>query len=285
MVDAGGGGATPLYFEKISAFIFTKLLKAPSRGEKKTKTPGAEEDRVGVMGEVVSWARVVECQGRTLLHTHMLIWCAVSPELVQQAAKKKLDELMGKIIAFLDEICSTKMPEEFWAFALGKWRAHERVPAPGLTFIRDDLAQGEDNLEVAPPPSEARAAEEITAISNSASMCRLERVMWWRFVRNVYLWQVHWQHKFTCFKNASDSGGRKKFCRMAMPAGLWPHPTMLIAIRLVRDDTADRRKVVLRPEAVMHPGPNAIKCTHVFGCGCASPPLISRRENSTVHCW
>ena len=37
---------------------------------------------------------------------------------------------------------------------------------------------------------------------------------------------------------------------------------MLIAIRLVRDGTADRRKVVLKPEAVMHPGPNTIKCTH-----------------------
>ena len=112
MVDAGGG-ATPLYFEKISVFIFTKLLKAPSRGEKKTKTPGAEEDRVGVMGEVVSWARVVECQGRTLLHTHMLIWCAVSPELIQQAAKKKLDELMSKIIAFLTNSPQRKCQRSF----------------------------------------------------------------------------------------------------------------------------------------------------------------------------
>ena len=47
------------------------------------------------------------------------------------------------------ELSSTKMPEEFWVLALGRWRAHERVPAPGLTFIRDDLAQGEDNLDVA----------------------------------------------------------------------------------------------------------------------------------------
>ena len=70
---------------------------------------------------------------------------------------------------------------------MGRWRAHERVPAPGLTFIRDDLAQGEDNLDVAPPQSEAHATEEISAISISASMysARLEKVMWWRFVVRV----------------------------------------------------------------------------------------------------
>ncbi len=100
----------------------------------------------------------------------MLLWTLCSPEFIQQVFRNLDESISSVLAAFLDEVCVSKMPQEFYDWSDSKWKAVERVPAPGL--VQDD-----SQIEAGP------------------------------YCANVHNWQLHREHKPGCFSNVGKSVG------------------------------------------------------------------------------
>lgn len=146
---------------------------------------------VGVFGRVRAYSRSNECQGRTLLHAHMLIWVDISPEIVQQTYRSGNGEMMSAICKFMEEICVTNMSKGFWEYSNRMWRERVRPAHPGL----GDVPKDQD--------------------------------AWYNLVHTN---ELHRQHKPTCWAKYAGREKPTDRCRMCFPAGPWEHETQLVQL-------------------------------------------------------
>ena len=248
--------SSALYFEYMMSLIRREILKTGDVDIKKTKRPFQSDP--GVLGRVLAYTETTECQGRTLLHAHLLLWVELSPEMIQQIMKGGDEAALKKVAHYLEKVCVTKMPDSYWQWSNQKWREHERVDTPGLTRIPDG-------------PTEVDADMRRKRLD-----CAVKKH------------QEHREHRPTCWKksgrqqrNAVEAlagpkkGGANKGepakrkadirCRMAMPAGIWIHPTCPVTLGLVKGE------VVYAVGAK----PKNIQCTHCFRCDCKMADIAS----------
>jgi hypothetical protein len=200
-----------LYFRLVMDAVLFGLIRAPRPSERSQKA--LSEMEPGIFGRCHSYSMTVECQGRSLLHGHILLWVNNSPELIQQMFRRAEPEL-DRIISFVESISTVEMPQDFWRQSNANWQSRTRPDHPGL------LGEG---------------------MGDEA-----------RFFNNVHLHGLHRQHVTTCWKNLGRKGKGgvdEVHCRMAMPAGLWDR-TEFIGVG-VEKGADGKERLVYKDEAFM----------------------------------
>ena len=224
-------GASALFYKTFLDRLKTLVLKMKER----KRTANVSELESGVFGKVTSMALTTEVQGRTLLHAHILIWNSVGPDVSQHAVFKKMSGWIERYVEFADSISKTNMPGNFWDMSNDLWEKRELPDPPGATPIPEDAALSQERLDTI-----------------------------------IHKYNLHRQHKPTCFKNGSK-------CRLGMPANHFEGKTGFYGVTLVKGDpksgTEDGIEYIESPET---------RCTHVLpNCGCKMEDL-NRISNSPL---
>ena len=170
-------GRSAMFFEHVVDTFREHVLKLSKSVLRKT-TPHSEMP-VGLFGQVLDYFQAVECQGRSLLHLHVLLWTAVSPE--------KLSGMIGvgelkRALDHVDEIMTATLPKEFYEARHQLWVDRQPAPVPFLTDER---------------PFETLTEDE-----------RLERLY-----SILARYNIHFQHKPSCSKGMSHIKPEDRFCR------------------------------------------------------------------------
>ena len=95
----------------------------------KVTRDGGEQNRVGIFGRVLQHFGVVENQGRTLLHMHVLLFCECTPAHVSELmrtgnAAEVLKNINGTLLS--------TMPDDYFADREKKWANRTHVKCAGL---------------------------------------------------------------------------------------------------------------------------------------------------------
>ena len=186
---------TALFFEILSDAIEECILAIPDAARRKSINPFDKQNKPGAFGRCSAYCRGVECQTRTLLHFHALMWTDISPEVIQQAIKLD-DPLLSQILSHFEDCMKTNMPSDFWEKSNLAWEKCERFESPSLQrHLRPD------------------SAEDLLAAVSSV--------------------QLHRRHKPVCWEMQKGSSSTTR-CRFGFPQGLWTQPTCPVQLSLLK---------------------------------------------------
>ena len=101
--------AAALFFEKIIRSSIKYLLGIDITPSSKTMTPLSARQK-GVLSLIVAYYGVIECQGRGTLHTHIFLWGALPPYLLQKCAA--YDELVESLRHSIDSMVTAEISKE-----------------------------------------------------------------------------------------------------------------------------------------------------------------------------
>ena len=174
--------ASALFFERFMDVFRAEILKIPSG-----KYRWAAEIQRGLFGRVFQYFEVVECQGRTLLHAHILVWTDLTGAAVEKAIKDAREN--ENLRAFVDSTVLTFVPAEFTDKSSAWWDKREFTTGAALDVDPPAFGSGGEATE------------------------RLHRIL--------HAYQMHLQHKDGCFKKTDTCRFAMPAPAIETPTGIY----------------------------------------------------------------
>ena len=118
--------AAAMFFEHFTKHVFEDLLGV------QLDTKAGSKNKKGILGTISEFHSVVECQGRTLLHMHVVLWAELTAgHLTDFARANHLETVKG----WFEQTLLTAMPDSFYENFAEKWGKYEKYPAPALNIL------------------------------------------------------------------------------------------------------------------------------------------------------
>jgi hypothetical protein len=274
-----------IFFEHMIKKTLEILLGAKQDGK---KTPNKLSTFVGPLGTVREHFGAVECQGRTLLHLHLLLWTCFGPTEIAELMR---GGGLQRVIEYIDRAVLSTMPPEYFAWRERLWANRQHVRAAGLEVLpgppaarppADNVA----NVAVAAAPAAVAAAPgadddatdddatdddamddgdfaaldaAVAAAIAAAGPDEQDDILWLTLGRN----NMHYMHKPTCSKHAQIQVKiyKEVYCRMRFERPASPRTRLLLI--LDRPRRGEGRARVDVQEVTPEEARELVACPHI----------------------
>ena len=261
-----------VYSRPASAARFFNLLVdafiADILGFTNKSTKAMNKNKDGIFGKCSAYHLTVECQSRSLLHAHVLVWGGLSPSEVTELIRRGMS---GSWKALMERLVTTELPVSLFNKLATLKESKKCVPSPGMTY----QVEGCETM-----------AEMIKLIKAAFPHATDPEI----FAAAVLMRHQHHDHSFTCMKTTGPQFGTfcRRVCRMAFSRPESDATTMYELLTVCEFKTLspqeaalfEKRGDVYVRELSAEEEKEVYPCALHSACGCTDP--FYREKNLQV---